>query len=759
MAQIVHAILQESCNNWTILLIASVLMAEAWWLLIRSKRYLLAMIMLALSLAVLDLSEGLKLWISGLGGDSFLEGSLFNGEEALAWLRIFATSLPQMAANPKVVILTVTETVLLSVFLMLAMCIAKCIRWILIIFLLVGIGNAGMLCFRSYVEGQKHIRSLKTEFNQYPKGFSTSQHLDLLVYIGESTSTLNMSLYGYPLPTTPQLDAIAHSDIGFVFLQNVYSTHTHTSESLLRALSIRTANDSNKQYGIGSVLQAAGVHAALLSVQPLSGSFAAFSRFVFDGTEIHREAADKYKSDLAQPHVKDHVLLEEALKRRNVVFFHSYAGHVTYKDHIDLSLSREIDEPRIGIRGTFGKAFSPLLNQNAAADVADYDRAITYIDRNVAHAIENIRERQQPAVLIYFSDHGESVYAHRGHESSNFINEMATVPMILYFNKAYREHFPEVFANYKTMATDRHIKLLDQVAPTILDVLRIESKSKLRAPTLASRTAHPHPWIMERSTLSGDSRIDVRAIPERKSAADQFSGGTITPTYISILNSIYGNTHTLCYHRADSYAKALRAAAVSNCMEFDLMVEGGKMNVRHPPAPATEFTIEHIFSIAEMRKTRLWIDAKNLDDPAACNQLADYLEKNWQRTGQVMVEFPSSAASILEQLSGCSKRMRRYGIKTSFYMPSELLLSCARDVSGKSTECNQLDQVEKKVAASSLFSDLSFEFDGYAAMQRFKQTQRLKWDTWVIPAQDYGRFPRDAFDFVILDTWSDPNTY
>jgi glucan phosphoethanolaminetransferase (alkaline phosphatase superfamily) len=45
--------------------------------------------------------------------------------------------------------------------------------------------------------------------------------VDLVLYIGESTSSLNMSLYGYPLPTTPVLDALAGQAEGFLKFDHV----------------------------------------------------------------------------------------------------------------------------------------------------------------------------------------------------------------------------------------------------------------------------------------------------------------------------------------------------------------------------------------------------------------------------------------------------------------------------------------------------------------------------------------------------------
>jgi len=61
--------------------------------------------------------------------------------------------------------------------------------------------------------------------------------------------------------------------------------------------------------------------------------------------------------------------------------------------------------------------------------------------------------------------------------------------------------------------------------------------------------------------------------------------------------------------------------------------------------------------------------------------------------------------------------------------------------------------------ASGIFTDLSFDFRGYSVMKRIKGAEKFKWNTWTIKAQDYHRFPRQDFSFVIMDSSTDPNTY
>jgi glucan phosphoethanolaminetransferase (alkaline phosphatase superfamily) len=753
--------LQNSFENLGITLIAATYLVMAWHFLLRRKKFFHAALMLGFALIAISIYGGGLAWLSGLGGDSFLEATHFDVSEAFFWISTFLSSMTQMLAPPKIMVLMAVEALFISIIIYLIVCWRPKLFGGVVLLLVVGHLNLFHIGYAGFEAGRSYIKTLQGMFDRHPAGFSSLEDIDLFVYIGESTSTLNMSLYGYPLPTTPQLARLSRQDTGFLRFEKVRSTHTHTSLSLLRALAITSSQTDGKltRWGIGNVLKSAGLTPQLLSVQPLSGSFANFSKFVFDGIDMKIQEEDRYKGNLAPQRIKDHQLLETALTKSGVVFFHSYAGHGAYLNLIESSMSQATTLPFISFNGVFGFAFSEFLNREIATDVSDYDRAISYIDRNVAHAVENIKTRSKPAVLIYFSDHGDAVYARRGHESSNFIDEMSTVPFVLYFNDAYRVKFPQIFDRYQRMAQDRHTKLLDQVGTTILDLLRIRSERSLDVPTLASAGQHPRPYIIQRDTLSGDSRINI--IFDDANGFDQakFFGGTPEPTYISIINERFGHENSICYHRADSFSKALRAASVTDCFEFDLMVDGDKLLVYHPPASATGFSIENIFSIAQARKNKLWIDSKNLDDARACHRLLSFLEVAHDRVGQILVEFPWNASLKLPELESCGRGLRSIGARTSYYIPTHWLIPCAEDSVKHADACAQVETHVQKAMASGIFSDLSFDFTGYQAVKKMKYAAHFKWNTFVIRSQDFHKFPRDDFDFVIMDTSTDPNTY
>lgn len=702
---------------------------------------------------------GLLSWAYGLGGDSFLESQDFNINEASVWLKSIIFSLPHMVQSIKITVFILGVAWVLSMPLAWLLARYRPAVALVVALLLGGHISLAYSAFRGFESGRDYVLSIQASFAEQVSGMSQAADVDLIVYVGESTSTMNMSLYGYPIKTTPLLDAMGAQDSGFLRFESVRSTHSHTSLSLLRALSVPSPlGTTNQQWGLGQVLANAGVKAKLFSVQPLTGSFATFSKFIFAGMDYELNPDDRYKGNMTSPIVKDHELIPQVLGRSGVTVFHSYAGHGNYLDLIDLDLSNEVNRSAMDMPGIVGAGFSSL-DKRMIQDVKDYDRAMTYIDRNVAKVLRDVQSRSKPAVVVYFSDHGESVYAKRSHDSSKYIDEMTTVPFVLYFNNAYRAKYPEVFARYQAAAQRDNLKFLDQIVPTVLDVLRIESKHLLAVPTMAQRREHPHPVIMERDTLQGPSGLNFRYDEAKGFGELQFAGGTPEPTLTWMINDMYKNERNICYHRANSYAKALRAASVAGCIEFDLVVEGNKLSIYHPPTIATGFEVEHMFQIASHRRNKLWIDSKNLNEPQACQTLQKYLGLNRGRVGEIFVEFPSESVARVNELRSCALDMKEMGVRTSYYVPTHLLVPCSQDPVKNKAACASLDADLNTAMESGMFTDLSFDFLGYPAMQKVEGAKKFSWNTWTVKPRDFHKFPRQDFRYIIMDTSTDPNTY
>ena len=313
------------------------------WLSISNRRHGRAIIVLLAGCLSAMFYGGLVAWIYGLGGDSFLESSDFNAREAWVWLKSFVASLPYMVPPPKIVVFILGVALALS--LLLAWLLRRHKRSMPLVLAMLLAGHIGLAytAYQGFASSRDYVRSIRASFAEPVSGMGQAADVDLIVYVGESTSTMNMSLYGYPLKTTPLLDALQAQDAGFLRFDPVRSTQSHTSLSLLRALSMPSLLGSpHQQWGLGSVLANAGVKAKLFSVQPLTGSFATFSKFIFAGMDYDLIADDRFKGNMTAPTVKDHELIPQVLARKGVTVFHSYSGHANYLDFIDGGFKSEV---------------------------------------------------------------------------------------------------------------------------------------------------------------------------------------------------------------------------------------------------------------------------------------------------------------------------------------------------------------------------------------------------------------------------------
>ena len=98
---------------------------------------------------------------------------------------------------------------------------------------------------------------------------------------------------------------------------------------------------------------------------------------------------------------------------------------------------------------------------NASLDnVEDYDTAMVFLDYLI---FQNIKENKKIKVsycIHLFSDHGESVYTNKGHDSSRFVHEMATIPFLIYFNETAKKEYPILYQKYLRLSKEKIFPLL-----------------------------------------------------------------------------------------------------------------------------------------------------------------------------------------------------------------------------------------------------------------------------------------------------------
>lgn len=221
--------------------------------------------------------------------------------------------------------------------------------------------------------------------------------LDIVVVIGESARADHLSLNGYGRETNPMLAQCAN----VVSLPHIYSEHTHTLASVPVLLTRADSLHPEYQYSetsFAAILREEGYHTAWISNQDLGETFAAFpaecdtvvwlnagkSVFVFSGW-YDEELLPEMDRQLAKDNNK------------NLLILHAIGSHWYYNNHVPEAYNY----------------FQPITNNrvvtsnSAEAVINSYDNTIRYMDLVLHAIIERMSERC--AVLIYLSDHGESL--------------------------------------------------------------------------------------------------------------------------------------------------------------------------------------------------------------------------------------------------------------------------------------------------------------------------------------------------------------
>jgi Predicted membrane-associated, metal-dependent hydrolase len=718
-----------------------------------------------------------------IGADSLSEIHHFDHSEAIYFTKFFINEIfSQSLTQYKKFILYFVGSIFFYFFVNLFfLLIEKCKSkikadhtkslFILFVFVVSTIGNFyGLISM--YISHSDAYNSVSKNFSEsFIQTDQPKRNIDLIVYIGESTSILNMGLYGYIRNTTPRLEMLKAKD-GLLVYKNIFSTHTHTSPSLLEALSFSAIPDQiNEQIGmrkresVVDVIDKNNLDVFLISNQGEKGTWNMASSVIFRSANrsFSRDSALFGNNDgaIARPHDHEYFGTElpkvwEKNKRNKLVFLHSYAGHGGYRDNIPSNY-------RLNVDGLFtNRDFHGVVGGDKVlmGNVEEYDSAIKYIDYSVSNTINQIKQNKKPVIFIYFSDHGDSAYSGRAHDSSRLVHEMLRVPFIIYFNPAARISYPQLYDKYKLLAETENLATLNQVPSVIFDLLGIHilNPEKVNVMPLVGDSAKVNP-ILVREIGSGKSIIDLN--DKSQINAEGIDGSDDATKIYKASYHLKNKKLNICYHRSDTFGKAFRGSLVANCLETDLVVESGHLTIHHPPVPKIDFFLQDIMSIANKNELAVWIDSKNIDHPEACSVLADYLNKLNYRKKDILVEMPSRSYLRASELKKCTDNIKSLGHGVAYYTPTELSVSCAKELNDGAKfddvkACRTLDEDLMKASESGLYSDISFDYSGIAAIQKLPYLSSYRWNTWNISPDNFDSLETSKFRMVILSN-DDPN--
>lgn len=271
---------------------------------------------------------------------------------------------------------------------------------------------------------------------------SPHEPLTIVMVIGESAHRKHHQIYGYPLPTTPELWSMR--DSLFIF-KDAISSSEGTAGNIERILSLkvddRTCGDWYKFPLVYDIFNAAGFKTFWLSNQERKGFVSNSSGVMANGADVVDYVGIESSED-AYAYRYDGVLLSPVKKALSDTAMAKFIGIHLLGSH-GRYINRYPEEESIFTSGDVLKHYNkPWLNEQKATLVAQYDNSIHYTDKLLGEVIKRCSAITTPVILLYFSDHGEMVYDTEDFTGRN--EQSVEVPFVIYANYKFRLQHPEL---------------------------------------------------------------------------------------------------------------------------------------------------------------------------------------------------------------------------------------------------------------------------------------------------------------------------
>lgn len=339
-----------------------------------------------------------------------------------------------------------------------------------------------------------------------------SRDFNIIIIIGESFIRAHTPLYGYYLPTTPRLCREEERGSLVVFADMIAPANfTTTSMRNFLNLNDLSAGEEWTQGGyFPLVVKKAGWKVAHYDNQTVSrSSDAGISRMIYSPVNL----AHTYDqvSDTLFDYDGDFTTYVNARLRprdmpgKKMVTYHLWGQHFAAADRFP-------GTPRFSAADI--TADRPWLDDKRRQEVADYDSATYYNDSVVGAIIDYWRDT--PALVVYFSDHGEDCWDLAPVVARNkpmpddpaWLDRQYHVPFLVWMSDSFRAAHPDLEARIREAATRRGT--LDNLGQAIIGLAGIQAPCYRPDRDITSPAYRPG----ARVTAEG-YRFDDQAAPAR----------------------------------------------------------------------------------------------------------------------------------------------------------------------------------------------------------------------------------------------------
>lgn len=266
--------------------------------------------------------------------------------------------------------------------------------------------------------------------------------LSVVMIIGESASRDALSIYGFPLATTPEFDAMRDSLAVFT---DAIGASSLTALNMERLLTFKRDTDEDAHWNtfprLLDMMNKAGFKTFWFDSQEREGKWSDCSGIISSEADVVRytcaqsseeHSRHKYDTDLLPLFAK--ALADTAANK--FVVLHLIGSHTNYADRYPLEFNH------FNADSVLRRVPKPWLTPATAQVVAEYANSIRFTDAILGGIIRDVARDSRPVLVVYFSDHGENVYTDRDFRGRD--PKFVRVPFIIYANASYRADHPQV---------------------------------------------------------------------------------------------------------------------------------------------------------------------------------------------------------------------------------------------------------------------------------------------------------------------------
>lgn len=316
--------------------------------------------------------------------------------------------------------------------------------------------------------------------------YSDNDSINLIFVIGESYQRAHAALYGYTLPTTPNMNREKESG-NLIPIHDATTVCPNTIGALSNMLSLNRVSD-NESYDDFSffplLFHNAGWETFFCDHQYTPTS-------IFDNELYHltnNPILTKYcwTAYIDNFQIKyDHLNLNTdwvqidantGMSPHRLIIYHLKGQHFYYKDQYPNTQQFTKFTYR-----DYRNRTEPWLDDKRRQTIAEYDNAVYYNDYIMKRLFD--KYRTSTSIIVYVPDHGEEVYDYRNyygrdmHPDSNFeqwIDCLMRIPLTIWMSDAFINKYPEKYDSIKN--AQQRIVSTDDIGHFLLWIGGIQTK-------------------------------------------------------------------------------------------------------------------------------------------------------------------------------------------------------------------------------------------------------------------------------------------